>query len=246
MTEHTESGPNIEGPLIHIPFIPEILTMSFIVIFIFLLLAIIVRRSIKVESKGLQNVFELIIEFIESQIESVIGKEGKKFTPFFCTLFIYILLCNLIGLLPGFKSPTSNLTNNLALAGIVFISTHFYGMKKKGVIGYLKHFMGPPYWLAPLFLPIHIIGELAKPLSLSMRLFGNILAKEILLGVLAYVFTMLYFSTGAASKILMIVPILLRPAIILLGVLVSIIQALVFTMLSMLYIGSAIETHNEH
>lgn len=236
----------LEEPiLINIPGVPVITTMAWVVIAILVVFAVIVRMGLSLKPKGAQNLLELVFDFIGNLSKTMIGKEGMRLLPLFCTLFLFIFISNLLGLLPGFKSPTSSLNTNVALALIVFFSTHYFGIRKKGVFGYLRHFMGPPYWLAPLFFPIHIIGELARPLSLSMRLFGNILAKEIILGVLAYLFTVFYFSPGIAGKFLSIMPLFLRPVIILLGCLVSFIQALVFTSLSMIYIGGAIASHEE-
>lgn len=236
----------IEEPiLVQIPGVPVIITMAWIVLSILIVIAIIIRISLNLKPKPAQNLLEIVFEFIGNLSKTMIGKEGQRFLPLFTTLFLFIFVSNLLGLLPGFKSPTSSLNTNVGLSLVVFFSTHYFGIRKKGLWGYLRHFMGPPYWLAPLFFPIHIIGELARPLSLSMRLFGNILAKEIVLGVLAYLVTVFYFSEGIAGKLLIIMPIVLRPAIILLGCLVSFIQALVFTSLSMVYIGGAIASHEE-
>ena len=111
----------------------------------------------------------------------------------------------------------------------------------QGPVNFLKHLCGPPYWLAPLFVIIRTLELFTRPLSLTMRLFGNMLAKEIMLGVLVYLITLFFLSSGIMFKILMFVPLILRPAIILLGVLVAFIQALVFTALSMSYIGESLE-----
>lgn len=244
--EHGGALELIEGPIIKVPFLPGITGMFFIIIVLFLIIAVILRKKLKPEVGGFQNIVEWAVDYVANLIESFMGHEGLRYLPFFTTLFLFILFSNMIGLVPGFKSPTSSLNTNVALALIVFFSTHYYGIRKKGVIGYFKHFMGPPYWLAPLFFPIHIIGELARPLSLSMRLFGNIMAKELLLGVLAYFFAVLFFKSDLASKLLMTVPILLRPAVILLGAILGFVQALIFTCLSMIYIGSAIAHEDDH
>lgn len=236
----------IEGPVITLPVLPGITGMFFIIIILLLLLAFILGKRMKPEVKGFQNLAEMAIDYVSNLIESFMGKDGRRFLPFFATIFLFILFSNMVGLIPGFKSPTSSLNTTAALALIVFFSTHYFGIKEKGFFGYFKHFMGPPYWLAPLFFPIHIIGELARPLSLSIRLFGNIMAKEILLGLLAYFFAILYFRSDLPSKILMAVPVLLRPAVILLGVILGFVQALIFTCLSMIYIGSAIAHEEEH
>jgi F-type H+-transporting ATPase subunit a len=116
-------------------------------------------------------------------------------------------------------------------------------IRQRGVAGYCKHFCGPPYWLAPMFVIVRGVEMFTRPLSLTIRLFGNMLAKEIMLGVLVYLMTLLFFSHNIVSKLLAIMPFLLRPGILLLGVLVGFVQALVFTALAMSYIGGAFEKH---
>ena len=237
----------LEGPiLIHLPGVREIITMSWVVMAAIIILCAIATINVKIIPGKLQNILEWGFEKISVLSEGIIGKDGVKYTPLFLTIFLFIFFSNLLGLLPGFKSPTSSINTTAALALVVFFSTHYLGIKKKGIWGYIKHFMGPPYWLAPLFFPLHIISELARPLSLSIRLFGNIMAKEILLGMLAVLFIVFLDVPGAIGKIMLIVPLILRPAIILLGTLVSFIQALVFTSLSIIYIASAIATEEHH
>jgi F-type H+-transporting ATPase subunit a len=188
------------------------------------------------------------------------GVKGLEYFPLFFCFFLYILFNNLLGLLPGMASATAKLDTTVALALTTFAATHVLGMMKKGVFGYWSHFFHIldyskesgfgkaitfvlQFFLLPL---IEIIGELARPLSLAMRLFGNIFAKETILAVLAAMALEYWLTSGAAAKATMAMPMLLRPAILILGVLVSIIQAVVFTALSMVYIGGAIATHDEH
>ena len=233
---------------IHIPGIPEAVTMSWIAMGIIIVTGLLGSFSIKRAPRGVQNMVEFGIEWVTDKTREFMGENGPKFLPLFLTLFLFIFVSNLLGLVPGFKSPTSNISVNLALALIIFFSTHYFGIKEKGVFGYFKHFMGPPYWLAPLFLVIHTIGELVRPVSLTLRLFFNILAKEVLLTLLAtlfFVFLVLEMPK-AIQAMLLAGDFILRPAIILLGALVSFIQALVFTVLSMIYIGSAIAHEEEH
>ncbi|MGM0664613.1 MAG: F0F1 ATP synthase subunit A, partial [Thermodesulfobacteriota bacterium] len=150
--------------------------------------------------------------------------EGRAFFPFVATVFLYILVCNLIGLVPGFFSPTANLNTTLSLALCTFILTHAIGIKYHGV-KYIKHFMGPSLALAPLMLVIEGIGHLARVMSLSIRLFGNIFGKEKILGILF----------GFAGFYLVPLPLLF------LGILVSFIQAVVFMLLSTIYFAGAME-----
>ncbi len=233
---------------IHIPGVPEALTMSWIAMGIIIVVGFLGSYSIKMAPRGAQNMVEFGIDWVTDKTREFMGEKGPAFLPLFLTLFLFIFVSNLLGLIPGFKSPTSNISVNLALALIIFCSTHYFGIKEKGAIGYFKHFMGPPYWLAPLFFIIHIIGELVRPVSLTLRLFFNILAKEILLTLLATLFFafMMLEMPKAIQFLLLTGDFLLRPAIILLGALVSFIQALVFTALSMIYIGSAVTREEEH
>ncbi|MCX5776818.1 MAG: F0F1 ATP synthase subunit A [Candidatus Firestonebacteria bacterium] len=243
----TEEGLLKETIFIHLPGVPEAVTMSWIAMGIIVVFGLLGVAALKRAPSGVQNMVEFAIEWMVGKTREFMGKNGPKFLPLFFTLFLFIFVSNLLGLLPGFKSPTSNISVNLGLALIVFFATHFFGIKEKGIIGYFKHFMGPPYWLAPLFFIIHIIGELVRPISLTLRLFFNILAKEVLLTLLASLF-FAFLSLEMPRVIqglLLTGDFFLRPAIILLGSLVSFIQALVFTVLAMIYIGSAI-AHEEH
>jgi F-type H+-transporting ATPase subunit a len=204
------------------------------------------RRMQKVP-KGMQNFMEWILGMLLEYADGMVGPTAPKYYPLFTMLFFFILVCNLMGLVPGFVSSTSRLSTTVALALIVFVSTHYFGIKERGFVAYVKHWFGPvPNWLKPLMFVIEIIGELARPLSLSFRLFGNILAKEILLGVLALLVFIFLPSGNIIQEGLSVVPLVLRPLIILLGLLVSLIQAFVFMILAMVYIGGAVQAHEEH
>ena len=147
--------------------------------------------------------------------------------------------------MPGLSSPTANLNTTVALALIVFFSIHVFGIKQHGLFGYFAKFSaGVPWWLKPLMTIIELISEIARPLSLSFRLFGNIMAKEILLGILAFLTITFLRNGGVINTSLTIVPILLRPMIILLGLLVGFLQAYIFMMLAMFYIGGAIRSEH--
>jgi F-type H+-transporting ATPase subunit a len=226
--------------------VPTPLLMSGVTVLILIGLSFAATRRLQTVPRGLQAIFELAFGFIFDLVDETIGPDGRRLYPLFLGLFFFILVGNLIGLVPGLMSPTSNLSTTGALALVVFGCIHVLGIKKHGVFGYVKHMTaGVPWWLKPLMLVIEVIGELARPLSLAFRLFGNIMAKEVLLGILAFLVLYLYHAGGAIDTTLTIVPLLLRPLIILLGVLVSFLQAYIFTMLSMAYIGSAIKIHSE-
>ena len=244
----TEEGPLSEIILVRIPGIPDVITMSWIVMAVIIILLYFAARKLQKTPAGMQNAVEFTIEWVIAKSKEFMGENGPRFLPLFITLFLFIFFGNLMGLVPGLKSPTSNINITFALAIIIFCSTHYFGIKEKGLLGYLKHFAGPPYWLAPLLFPIHLIGEFIRPVSLAFRLFGNLMAKELLLGILATLFVIFVSAdmNTAVNGALMGVTLVLRPLIMLLGVLVSFIQALVFTMLAMVYIAGAISPSEEH
>lgn len=186
---------------------------------------------------GLQNFMELVVETLQNMVVGVMGPKGKQFIPFIGTLFVYILTMNLLGLVPLMKSPTSSLSIAAGLAVCVFCYVQYLNIKHMGFKGFLYHLMGSPKdltgWLiAPLMFPIELITQLSRPLTLALRLSGNILGEKILVGFFALI--------GATW--LVFFP-LQTPALFF-GVLTSVMQALVFTLLSTIYILLSI-SHNE-
>jgi F-type H+-transporting ATPase subunit a len=171
---------------------------------------------------SLRNIVELLVEFIVGIVDSIIGKKGRNFIPLFGSFFFFILSANLIGLIPGFSPPTSNLNTTLGLGIVSFFAYNFLGVRAHGV-GYLKHFMGPVLFLAPLFIVLEGVSHLVRPVSLGLRLFGNMFGDHLAVEI----FTDL-------SKIG--VPVIFY----LLGTLVSLIQAFVFTLLSIIYVAMAV------
>jgi F-type H+-transporting ATPase subunit a len=150
-------------------------------------------RRLETVPRGLQAFFELAFGFTFGLVDETIGPDERQLYPLFLGLFLFILVGNLIGLVPGLSSPTANLNTTAALTLVVFSSTHALGIRKHGVFGCLKHMTaGVPWWLKPLMFVIEVISELARPLSLSFRLFGNIMAKEVLLGILTFLILYLY------------------------------------------------------
>lgn len=237
-------------------------TLSFAAFLLcFALLAIAARRKEEIP-RGILSFVELIFEFIEGLSKPLLGAEqSARFFPLFLMLFLYIFFANLLGLIPGLLSPTSRADINAAMAVVVFVTIHVAGIAQKGVRGYFAHFLPPKLPLppkgmlrglllfiqaamVPLMVTIHLIGELAKPLSLTMRLFGNIMAKEKLLAVLVLL-VILFWPISAFTKVLAFFPVLLRPLIIVLGVFVSFVQALVFTLLAVVYVAGALHSE-EH
>lgn len=218
-----------ESPLFfHISGVPAFVTYSWVAMALLLAVAIAVKTSLKLVPKGMQNIVEVIVEFFLELAENSIGHMGKVFFPLIATLGMYILVCNFMGLIPGFEASTSNLNTTASMAVPVFLATHYYGLKIHK-LGYIKHFVGPMRSLPALPLMIlmffiEVVGHLARPLTLSVRLFGNMIAKHkilLILGILA--------------------PWIVPTAILGLGVLVSIIQAFVFVLLTTLYLAGSVE-----
>ncbi len=201
----------------------ELLVAAIIVV----VFALLKSRLSAAKPGKFQQTFELMQEFVHQQGEEQIEHHPDRYMAFFGTLFIFILFSNLIGVIPGFESPTKFPAVPLGCAAAVFIFYNFIGIKELGPINYAKHFAGPLWWLAPLMIPIEIISHFARPLSLTVRLFANMYAGE----QITMVFLGLtYFAIPAVFMGL--------------HVFVSVIQAYVFMVLTMLYVGSA--TAHEH
>ncbi|HWR58673.1 MAG TPA: F0F1 ATP synthase subunit A [Thermodesulfovibrionales bacterium] len=204
--------------------VPPYVSYAFLSSAILIGVALAIRGSLALVPKGLQNFVEVLVESLMKLAEENIGhKWGMYFFPLIGTIGLYILVNNFMGLIPGFTAPTSNINCTASMAIPVFLATHYYGVKVHGV-KYIKHFTGPIIWLAWLMLPIEVIGHIVRPLTLSVRLFGNMIAKHMILFALA-----------------MIAPIIIPVAILGLGVLVSLIQAFVFVLLTSLYLAGSVE-----
>jgi len=213
------------------PFAYSHVAHSWFVMILLVLSAILFVRGIRLLPTKGQNFFEVLVGGLENFMVDITGPEGKFFFPYIGTIFLYILVSNLIGLIPGFNSPTANLNTTLSMALCTFAYTHIIGIKFHGV-KYIRHFLGPVLWLAPLMFPIEVIGHCARVMSLSVRLFGNIFGKEMVLTIL--------FALGGGLAGLCLAPL----PILFLGILVSFIQALVFMLLSIMYfVGSMEEAH---
>ncbi|HNQ65278.1 MAG TPA: F0F1 ATP synthase subunit A [Smithella sp.] len=202
------------------------MTIVFNTLFVMALLAFfsfLATRRTEVYPGKTQNVMEVIIGGFDGLLNEIMGHNGRKFFALISTLGLFILVSNLIGIVPGFESPTSNINTNAAMALIVFLSTHVVGIKEHG-LKYFKQFMGPVWWLTPLMLPIEIISHISRPLSLTFRLFGNIKGEDIVLLV-----------------VLFLVPWFVPLPVFVLMVFTSVVQTLVFMLLAMMYIAGAME-----
>ncbi|VAX21898.1 ATP synthase F0 sector subunit a [hydrothermal vent metagenome] len=198
-------------------------TYTWIIMIGFGIVALALRGGFKMIPSGMQNVMEMIVYELAQFVDSILGKDGRKFFPLIGALGFFILCGNLIGLIPGCVSPTANVNTNIAMAIIVFTLYQFVGFYTHGC-GYVKHFLGPVWWMIPLMLPIEIISHLARPITLAVRLFGNIKGEELVILVLGF-----------------LVPLILPMPMIAFAVFTSILQALVFILLSMVYISGALE-----
>ena len=215
----------------------------------------------KMKPNGPQNLVEWAVKYICDYADSVIGeKDAPRYYPLLVMLFFFIFVGNLLGLIPGLISPTSSLSVTVTLAVGVWLYTWFEGLTRKGPVKYFAHYTGSPSIPMAIRIPlffIELISDFSRMISLSFRLFGNIVAKEVLLGVLVLLILMFGPDTiksiqnadmlGASiNGFIFLLVAILRPLVILLGVLVSLIQAGVFTLLTATYISGAVVVHDEH
>jgi len=197
---------------------------SWFVMLLLIICGALAAKGLSLVPTKMQNLFEIIIGGIEDFMVDITGEEGRWLFPLAATVFIYIFASNLMGIFPGLFPPTANINTTLSCAVVVFFATHFIGIKYHG-IKYIKHFLGPVWWLAPLIFLIEIIGHLARVLSLTFRLFGNMMGHEIVLGILLTL----------AGLFLAPLPIMA------LGIFVAFVQAFVFFLLSIIYFSGAME-----
>lgn len=200
----------------------DTLTMTWVTMAIVIFLAVLATRSVELRPRGWQNFLEMAMVAFLDQIEASMGPKGKSLAPLIITLFLFLLVGNELGLVPGFTSPTNDINTPLGLALMIVLMVHVLGVKNKG-FRYIKHFFEP----YKIFVIINIVEELAKPITLSFRLFGNILAGEVLLIILG-----------------MLVPYFVPTLWLAFSVFVGIVQAFIFTMLSISYLSNSVQ--DEH
>jgi F-type H+-transporting ATPase subunit a len=196
---------------------------SWVIIAALIFLGWLATRKLTLVPGKSQNVWEALIGGMEDFVVQNMGEAGRKVFPVLFTLFIYILFMNLTGLIPGADAPTANINTNVGMALFVFLYYNYWGFKLHG-LHYIKHFTGPFWWLAPLMLPIELISHLARPLSLTLRLFGNIRGEEIVIALMFF-----------------LAPVLGSLPIFMLFVLMKSMQAFIFFMLSLMYLKGAFE-----
>ncbi|MGB8959758.1 MAG: F0F1 ATP synthase subunit A [Candidatus Aminicenantales bacterium] len=208
--------------------VPDYLVMVFIVAALLVVLLGLVSRKLALVPGNRQSIAEMIVQMFEGLIVDTVGPEGRKYLPVVATVGLFVFGCNMIGLVPGFMSPTSKLNVTLGCALVVFFYYHAQGVKAQG-LKYFKHFMGPIPALAPLMIPIEIISHFSRPVSLSMRLFGNIFAEELLIVIMAS-----------------IIPFFLPLPFMAVAIFTALIQSFVFVLLSCIYIAGAVAQEEEH
>jgi F-type H+-transporting ATPase subunit a len=183
---------------------------------------ILLGRRLQVRPTRWQNALEWVVEAIDGLIRDMIPDNPRLFLPIVGTLAVFITAANLAGLIPGLRSPTTDINTPLALAIVVFFSVHYYGIRQKGLIGHLRHYVEPIF----ILLPIELASELARTMSLTFRLFGNILGEEIVIAVL-----------------FLILPYFIPVPMMLFSIFTSVIQAYVFSMLTVVYLAGAVQAH---
>ena len=203
--------------------IPQHILYTWLVMIILIVLGWLGTRRLSLVPRGIQNFLEVFIGGIEDFVVENMGENGRKVFPLLMCIFMFILFSNFIGLVPGCNAPTANLNTNAAMAISVFIFYNLIGIKQHGV-KYIKHFTGPIPLLAPLMLPIELLSHVARPLSLTVRLFGNIFGEELVL--------LLFFF---------LLPVIATLPIYFLYMMADTIQAFIFFMLSMIYLKMAYE-----
>lgn len=182
-------------------------------------LAIVIRILMSRRLSGWQVAAEFLMEHLEAILGDMSGGDPRPYTPLVLTLAVFIGAANLLGLLPGLRAPTADLSTTAALAVVVFLAVPFYGIRARGVRGYLRHYLRP----SPLLLPVEVITEFSRTLALAVRLFGNVMSEELVIAVLLSI-----------AGLLMPVPMML------LAVLTGVVQAYIFSVLTMVYLSAAV------
>ena len=217
--------------------VPEHTVICIIVSLVLCITVILASKKLKMRSPGrFQAFLEFVVSSLDGFVKNIVGeKEGKTLTPIIGSFFLFILFMNLAGLIPGMLSLTANINTTMSLALFAFLVVQYFGISRLGFWGYFKHFLGEPLWLCPLMFPIHVIGELAKPLSLSIRLFGNIFGEDMVIAIIAFI----VLSTMGNVLIPLQFPMML------LAIFTGFVQSLVFAMLVSIYIAVSIAGHGE-
>ena len=214
--------------------IPNYIVMALLILVGVSVLCVVIRTRLSVEDPGRLQIFlETLVGGVQGLLDENIGPKGQRYLPLVGSVGLFILIGNLMGLVPGLMAPTSNINVTLGCALTVWVYYQFHGFREQGVVAYLKHFAAPPgapMWIAPIYFPIEIISHLSRVLSLSVRLFGNIFGEELVILIL---FT--------------IVPFVVPLPMMFLGIVTSTLQAFIFVMLTVIYLAGAVAVeHADH
>jgi F-type H+-transporting ATPase subunit a len=217
--------PRHPGTPINNAFSLELVVVTLLIVFF-----LVVRASLSIERPGrAQHLAEMVHEFVESQAQAVIGHGHETYLSYLTVILLFILFCNCMGLLPGILTPTASPVVPLGLALLTFAYYNFHGLRIQGPVGYFKHFLGPVWWIAPLMFPMEIVSHLARVMSLTVRLYANMFASDLL--------TLVFFS---------LIPV--GVPIIFLGLHfgVALVQSYVFMLLTMIYLSQAVSHEEAH
>lgn len=184
----------------------------------------LVTRRLRLDPGPLQTALEGIVSLIEAAVEEVLPEQAPQVMPFIGTLWLFLVLANLVGLIPGLHSPTRELSATAALAVLVFLATHWFGIRSQGWASYLRHYLLP----VPLLLPFHLISEITRTVALAVRLFGNIMSLEM-----------------AALLVLLVGGLLVPVPLLLLHIVEALVQAYIFGMLALIYIAGGIQAQQQ-
>lgn len=208
--------------------ITNYVAMQVLVVVALIIIFLLIRSRLSVEKPGpIQHLAEMLDQFVDGQCADIIGHHYERFIPLLTAIFVFVLLSNLLGIIPGFESPTADVRVPLGLAVVSFAYYNLHGLRKNGPIGYFKHFLGPIWWMAPLMLIIEIFSHIARILSLTVRLWANIFAGDLV--------TLAFFS---------MIPLALPVVFNMLHIFVAVLQAYVFMLLTIIYLGGAVaESH---
>ncbi|RLA59083.1 MAG: ATP synthase F0 subunit A [Gammaproteobacteria bacterium] len=218
----------VEGNLLIEPIVklgPVVITNTVVttwaIMAVIWLLAWLVSRRLRIEPGPVQTAVEGIVSTIEDAVTAVAPQHGRQIMPFIGSLWIFLVIANLSGLIPGVHSPTRDLSATAALAIVVFLSTHWYGIRIQGLKGYLRHYLAP----SPILLPFQLISEITRTIALAVRLFGNMMSLEM-----------------AALLILLVAGFLAPVPILMLHIVEALVQAYIFGMLALIYVAGGIQS----
>lgn len=205
------------GPVV----ITNTVVTTWVIMAVIALLAWLLSRRLRIDPGPLQTAAEGIVSAIEAAVEAVAPQHARLIMPFIGSLWIYLVIANLSGLIPGVHAPTRDLSATAALAIVVFFSTHWFGIRSQGMRNYLRHYLAP----TPILLPFHLISEITRTVALAMRLFGNIMSLEM-----------------AAALILLVAGFLAPVPILMLHVVEALVQAYIFGMLALIYVAGGLRS----